>query len=309
MASSETAVRPAYRPFLVRATRVQRLAPHFVRVTYTGDDIGHFGTAGLDQRIKVVFPHADGRYADFGQHDEAGDWYDRWRALPLEDRNPFRTYTVRRIDAVAGELDVDFVVHHDAGPAGAWAESASIGDELIIVGPDQRGPHPRSGLDWHPGTARRLLLAGDETAAPAICSILESLGAGFDVDAFIEVPTAADALLPAIPASFRVRWLGREDAPHGSRLIDAVTAWTADSRDVLERATAPRPQVLEDVDVDRDLLWDSPEEADGEFYAWIAGESATIKALRRHLVSGCGVDRKRVAFMGYWRLGQSERTE
>ena len=33
-----------------------------------------------------------------------------------------------------------------------------------------------------------------------------------------------------------------------------------------------------------------------------------VKTLRRHLVTECGVDRKRVAFMGYWRLGLSERT-
>ncbi|MDF2554269.1 MAG: siderophore-interacting protein, partial [Microbacterium sp.] len=68
-------------------------------------------------------------------------------------------------------------------------------------------------------------------------------------------------------------------------------------------------QVLGDIDVDREMLWDSPEEGEGEFYAWMAGESATVKTLRRLLVTGHGVDRKRVAFMGYWRLGQSERQE
>jgi NADPH-dependent ferric siderophore reductase len=309
MTSTEIAARPAYRPYLVRVSRVQRLSPHFVRVICTAADLVHFGTAGLDQRIKVVLPHADGTFEDVGQHDESGDWYDRWRALPTERRNVFRTYTVRRIAPDARELDIDFVVHDGAGPAGAWAEGAEPGDELIIVGPDQRSPHARGGLDWHPGTARRLLLAGDETAAPAICSILESLDDSYEVDAFIEVPSAHDALAPAVPASFRVQWLPREDAPHGRALIDAVTDWTARSGDVLARAAAPRPQTLEDVDVDRELLWDSPEDAEGDFYAWIAGESATIKTLRRLLVSGCGVDRRRVAFMGYWRLGQSERIE
>ena len=88
-----------------------------------------------------------------------------------------------------------------------------------------------------------------------------------------------------------------------------MAAWTTENRAVLERAAAPREQHLEDVDVDRDLLWDSPAAGEGEFYAWIAGEAATIKTLRRHLVSDCGVDRRRVAFMGYWRLGQAERAE
>ncbi|MFT3798856.1 siderophore-interacting protein [Microbacterium sp.] len=308
MTTPEATVRPAYRPYLVTARRVQRLAPHFVRVTFTGADLEWFGTAGLDQRVKVVFP-TDGAFADFGQHEAAGDWYDRWRALPTHERNPFRTYTVRRIDAAARELDIDFVVHHDAGPAGAWAEAAVVGDELVVVGPDERSPHSRLGIDWHPGTARRLLLAGDETAAPAISGILESLDERFEVDAFIEVPEASDALPVELPAGIRLTWIARGDAAHGARLVDAVAAWTRGHGDVLARAAAPRPQELEDVDVDRDLLWDSPDDGDGEFYAWIAGEAATIKTLRRLLVSGCGVDRKRVAFMGYWRLGQAERTE
>ncbi|MFT4214551.1 MAG: siderophore-interacting protein [Microbacterium sp.] len=308
MPVSDAPVRPAYRPYVVTATRVSRLAPHFVRITFTGDDLEWFGTAGLDQRIKVVFP-LDGGFADIGQHEGSGDWYDRWRALPTAQRNPFRTYTVRRIDAAARELDVDFVVHHDAGPAGTWAEGASVGDELIVVGPDARSPHARLGIDWHPGSARRLLLAGDETAAPAICSILESLDPRCEVDAFVEVPTAADFLSPALAAPTRLTWIPRGEAAHGSRLIEAVTDWTARNGDVLARAAAPRPQVLEDIDIDRDLLWDAPEDGDGEFYAWIAGEAATIKTLRRLLVSGCGVDRKRVAFMGYWRLGQAERSE
>ena len=63
------------------------------------------------------------------------------------------------------------------------------------------------------------------------------------------------------------------------------------------------------MDVDVDLLWDSPEAADGEFYAWTAGEAAMVKTIRRMLVTDHGVDRKRVAFMGYWRAGQSERIE
>ncbi|KXC06893.1 siderophore-interacting protein [Microbacterium hominis] len=313
MSAAPTAVRPAYRPYSVRVQAVRRLAPHYVRVTFTSPQLEWFGTAGLDQRIKIVLPlpGIPGGFADLGQDEEAGDWYDRWRALPADQRNPFRTYTVRRVDAAARELDVDFVIHHDAGPAGAWADGARIGDELIIVGPDERSPQSRVGIDWHPGSARRLLLAGDETAAPAICGILESLDPRCEVDAFIEVPTAEDALRPALPATSatRLSWIARGDRAHGLALIDAIMTWTAAHGDVLARAASPRPQVLDDIDVDRDLLWDSPEDGDGEFYSWIAGEAGTVKTLRRLLVSGCGVDRKRVAFMGYWRLGQAERVE
>lgn len=292
---------------------VHRLSPHFVRVTFTGPDFDVFGTAGLDQRIKLILPLPDGTLSDIGQHDDeaidAGDWFTTWRELPSEVRSPLRTYTVRRVEPSARRLVVDFVVHHDAGPAGSWAEAAAVGQEIVVVGPDQRSEGFRLGLDWHPGTARRLFLAGDETAAPAICAILESLDDSYEVDAFIEVPTAADRLTLDLPESFRVSWVAREDADHGATLAHAVTAWTSTAGEVLARAAAPRRQELADIDVDTDMLWDSPEDSDGEFYAWIAGESAMVKGLRRHFVQGCGVDRKRVAFMGYWRLGQSEREE
>ncbi|UWF78561.1 SIP domain-containing protein [Microbacterium sp. EF45047] len=41
-------------------------------------------------------------------------------------------------------------------------------------------------------------------------------------------------------------------------------------------------------------------------HAWLAGEAGTITALRRHLVRDLGVDRRSVAFMGYWRAGRAE---
>ncbi len=66
---------------------------------------------------------------------------------------------------------------------------------------------------------------------------------------------------------------------------------------------------LEDVDIEMDLLWDTPEPplgAGGGFYAWMAGEAAAVKSLRRFLVHDYGVDRARVSFLGYWRAGRPE---
>lgn len=305
--------RPAYRPYAATVAGVERLAPHFVRITLTGPDFDVFGTAGLDQRVKLMLPLADGTLSDVGQHDhealEARDWYAQWRDTPAAERSPLRTYTVRRIHPDTRMLDIDFVVHPGPGPAGSWAEQARIGQEIVVVGPDERSEGRLLGLDWHPGTARRLLLAGDETALPAICSILESLDDAHVIDAFVEVPTAADVLEIALPRQARMTWLAREDRPHGAALTEAVAAWSASVPEVLAAAAAPRSQELVDVDVDIEALWESPEDSEGEFYAWIAGEAGMVKLLRRHLVRGCGVDRKRVAFMGYWRLGQSERQE
>ena len=43
-------------------------------------------------------------------------------------------------------------------------------------------------------------------------------------------------------------------------------------------------------------------------YAWIAGESKVVTGLRRLLVNELGVDRRQVAFMGYWRRGVAMRS-
>jgi NADPH-dependent ferric siderophore reductase len=58
---------------------------------------------------------------------------------------------------------------------------------------------------------------------------------------------------------------------------------------------------------DEELVWEVPEARDDDgLYAWLAGEASAITTLRRHLVKELGIDRRRVAFMGYWKLGRAE---
>lgn len=315
--------RPAYRPFAVEVARVTTLGPSFRRVTFTGADLVWFGTHGHDQRIKLLLPMPDGHLTDVGQDDPAtilaGTWYERWRQTPEERRSPFRTYTVRDVRPEVAEVDVDMVVHGDGGPASRWLLAARPGDRVVIVGPDARSKDNAVGADWAPGTASELLLAGDETAAPAITSILESLPPGRRARAFIEVPRAGDVLDVTLPADVELTWLVRDGRPHGHELVPAVRTWVAANAAVVNEARAVVRQALEDVDVDTQLLWDSPvlhvqpidscgrgERCGSDFYAWFAGEAAVIKTLRRMLVSEAGVCRRRVAFMGYWRQGRSE---
>ena len=92
----------------------------------------------------------------------------------------------------------------------------------------------------------------------------------------------------------------------GAALEPAVRRWLGRNENVVVAAAAPGTQRLDDVDVDRDILWETPEASTTGFYAWIAGESAAVKTLRRMLVREHGIDRSRVAFMGYWRRGRSE---
>lgn len=302
--------RPGYRPFEAEVSKITRLSEHFVRVTFTGAELSTFGTDGLDQRVKLVIPFENGVVGDFGYADpetiSAGDWYARWRELPEEGRNPFRTYTVRAVRPERAELDIDMVAHADGGPAARWLSTAAVGDRLVVVGPDEQSLDSHIGIDWHPGGAKRMLLAGDETAAPAICSIVESLPAGVQAHAFIEVPDSADAQPVRSDADVRLSWLSRGARAHGALLAPAVRGWLLENRAVYGCSVSAAAQPLDDIDVDTQMLWDSFGESGGDFYAWLAGESAVIKDLRRALVSEAGIDRKQVSFMGYWRLGRAE---
>jgi NADPH-dependent ferric siderophore reductase len=312
LVAPETAVpdsRPAYRPFRVRVRRVTPLSEHFVRVTFTGDDLDTFGTLGLDQRINLVFPLDGIGISDCGWDDAQpmadGHWYSKWRALPNEVRNPLRVYTVRAIRPLERELDVDFVVHGD-GPAARWLAAVRVGAEIIVIGPDALSSMSTAGSDWHPGAARNLLLVGDATAAPAIASILESLPPERAAHAIIEIPDAADRFEVQHSSRVTVDWISRDDDVPGGRLLPAVRAWVAERPEVVGSTLAASAQtVVESTDPDA-ILWDVPEAPEGaSLYAWVAGEAGAITSIRRYLVRDVGIDRGQVAFMGYWRNGRS----
>lgn len=341
------ATEPMTLAFEVQVTAVQELGPNFRRVTVGGYSLRNFGVPGstLDLRIKLMIPSlaADGTALPLPEFrmEQAG-WYREWLAMDPETRGSMRTYTVRqeRLDAVYPELDVDFVLHFDdsgrGGPAANWARTATPGDTLTLIGPNNRAAHcataeSYSGIEWRPGLAQRVLLAGDETAVPAISAILESLPSYVSGHAILEVPEAGDFQNITTAADVDVTWLARGAAigrsrPHGELLQDAVRAavtlpgWVRllSSPDT-DTGAGAEP---EDVNVDRDILWETPSRMDAAaigasrnpdkvagalpFYAWIAGEAGVVKELRRYLVRDVGVDRKQVAFMGYWRQGKAE---
>ncbi|WP_213455941.1 siderophore-interacting protein [Rhizomonospora bruguierae] len=291
-----------WRVFTVEVRALRRLSPSFLRVTFTGPDLDRFADNGYDQRIKLALPLP----GTVGELPDGADWYRRWRELPVDRRCPIRTYTVRAVRRQVPEVDVDLVLHGDGGPATRWARRARVGDQLAVVGPDAGYDGPHGGLEFRPPRGATLLLAGDETAAPAICGILERLPAEARGHALIEVPDPADALPLAGPPGVAVTWLARAGQGHGSRLVPAVTALAAELLPVPAPAGAA-PGPLTDVDVDREILWEVPAPAGpAPLYAWLAGEAGVIRGLRRHLVTERGVDRGAVAFMGYWRLGRAE---
>ncbi|GAA1155523.1 siderophore-interacting protein [Nesterenkonia sandarakina] len=309
------------RAYATVVARVQRLSPNYLRFTLEAEELRHFHTGGLDQRIKLLLPRADGTLPDLGLFDqpqpEMMQWYTTWRQLPEAERNPIRTYTVRAIRPWAQQIDVDFVVHGTEGPASAWAMRAEVGDELVVIGPDGRSTRAGGGIEFDPHTARDVLLAGDETAVPAICAILEMLPERVHGEAYLEIPTRADALDVANSSGVEIFWLPREGAARGAPLTSAVQNWGRRRAEIFAQRRASwqpargepvgAPSGAEDLAElgEDDLLWEVGD-ADGfREYAWLAGEAGVITGLRRHLVKDVGLSRKQVSFMGYWKQGRA----
>ena len=296
----------------VEVCRAERLSPSFARFELASPAFAELGTDGpwLDQRIKLVFPHEQGPVPSFAGADSS--WYATWLERPVEERGHMRTYTVRDVlgEGVDTRLVVDIVLHDDhdgaePGPGSSWAARAKVGDRLVVLAP-RRG-HAYGGIEFAPGAAGRVLLVGDETAVPAIAGILRDLPADASGTALLEVPLTADVQQLTAPAGVEVRWLPRDGRPLGSLVHDAAL-------ETLGAAAVPVEVGDDEVDPD---LWETPtysssgEEVVSEpaghddLYVWIAGESKMVTGLRRVLVRDLGLDRRQVAFMGYWRLGVS----
>jgi NADPH-dependent ferric siderophore reductase len=291
------------RPYRVfGATLAQRvlLTPWMARLTFQGADIVDMATHAPDQRIKMLFPREDG--AAIGLPDEA-DWYARYRSLPPDRRGPIRTYTIRHLRAATGEVDIDFVLHGDDGPASRWAAHAKIGEALQIVAPNRAFAGDPGGYEWRPPpNVRQILLAADETALPALAGILDELAAAPirpATQVIIEAPSdAADIGLPSWPG-LNLTWLPRSGHTADSALADAVR------QSVLPTPKRAEPASLAPIDIDRQVLWDRSDATDEGFYAWIAGEAGAVLAIRSFLVKERGLDRRSLSLMGYWRRGQA----
>ncbi|MET7600547.1 MULTISPECIES: siderophore-interacting protein [unclassified Streptomyces] len=255
------AERPARRtpkPHSARVVRTERLTPHMQRVVLGGDGLADFTVGSCtDHYVKLLFG------AEGVTYPEPFD-IERIRAEFPRDQWPVtRTYTVRHWNAEQRELTLDFVVHGDEGLAGPWALRVQPGEPVRFLGPG--GAYaPDASADWH-------LLAGDESALPAIAAALESLADGAEVRAFVEVSGPEEE--QKIDSDAEIVWLHRGDRPVGAALVEAVRA--------LEF-----PQ--------------------GRLHAFVHGEAGFVKELRRLLRVELEIPREDLSISGYWRLGHNE---
>lgn len=195
-------------------TRVERLSPHFVRLTLGGEDLSRFTWLGFDQWVRLAVPVADDTRFDNLPDTFGIGGYLKYKTLPGRTRPVIRSYTLREYRTDPVEIDVDFVVHGTDGVAGPWAQSVQPGAEVAFI--DQ-------GCGWKPVPAAWTLLAADESGLPAVAGILRDLPRDNVGHAFVEVPDEADVQEIDAPDGVQVHWLIRtDDAKPGAAVVDAV---------------------------------------------------------------------------------------
>jgi NADPH-dependent ferric siderophore reductase len=233
-----------------------------VSVWVAGGDLSRFAEAAPASHIKVFLPAAGQEAPTMPVMTDEG------RAWPEDQPRPVvRTYTPRSFDPDSGALEVQFALH-GAGPAAEWAQRATAGDKLAIG-----GPGGRFAVDLD---APRFWIAGDESALPAVGSLLDALPPGAAAEVHLEVAGPEDEFPLGGPAAAKVTW-------HHRRRPDA---WGAELLDAAASATFPPGTQV-----------------------WVACEASAVRAIRRRLLGEQRVPASALVTRGYWRLGEADHPD
>ncbi|WP_026179988.1 siderophore-interacting protein [Hahella ganghwensis] len=220
--------------------RKQQVTPNMLRLTLGGEGMADFPEEQESAYVKLMFPNTDS-------------------VKPI-----LRTYTVRaqRHD----EIDIDFVIHEDGGPASTWATSAKAGDRITVGGPGPKKLVDDS-ADW-------FLIVGDMTALPAISVNLELLPKHARGYVIIEVINESDIQPLKTPDNIEIHWLiNPRPGTRDTFLLDKV----------------------------RQLDW-----LKGRPSIWCACELTSMRKLRAHFRALPNFDKKDLYISSYWKLGVSE---
>jgi NADPH-dependent ferric siderophore reductase len=251
--------RPPPRP--VEVVAVEHLTPRLVSVVFGGEALAGFRPPPPTAHIKLFLPDAEGRLTLPTAGPDGLVWPD--------GRPTMRTYTPRRHDPVANTLEVWFVLHGE-GPAAQWARQAAPGARAAIGGPGGRFQVDPAASRWWVG--------GDESALPAIATLIEALPPAAMAQVHVEVDGVADQVaLPEHPG-VDVVWHHRRpggDGRWGGELLDAVEA----------------------------------AELDQDTHVWVGCEASAVRRIRAHLLTGRGLPRQQVTTRGYWRLGEANHPD
>jgi NADPH-dependent ferric siderophore reductase len=250
---------PTFHP--VAVAEISQLTPRMRRITFTGEKLADYPVDGPATHFKLLLP-APGQ-AEIALPEAGPDGLVWPEPRPLR-----RTYTPRYVDRAGRRLVVDFVLHGDGGPASKWAAAARVGDRVVVTG--ARGAYRIDpGADW-------TLLVADETALPAVGTILDEAPPGARVLLVAEVAGEGEQLEFGTDAKVTTVWCHRGEDPAGMPAARAV----------------------------RDLSFPG-----GQGACWVGLEATAMRAVRRHLLGERGLDREQVYTRGYWKLGAADHPD
>ena len=249
-------------PRLLRVSRIQQPTPNMKRITLSGEALAGFPVNSDGAHIKLLLPLAGQTEPILPKLGPNGPIWPPANIRPIS-----RTYTVGRYDPNTCELDVDFVLHGDNGPASRWALHAHIGSAIGLAGPG--GPERfQAHADW-------FVLAGDPSSLALIQAVLRQLPAQAKGMVCIEVPNAAEIQNLPLPPNMKAHWLVRT------------------------RGTAGQSTLL--VDAVRNLPWLA-----GTPSITLAGESAQLVAMRDFFLQEKHVPRNMIYAVPYWKDAHTE---
>ncbi|MGR3803759.1 siderophore-interacting protein [Marinibacterium profundimaris] len=216
---------PSFHHASVRSVR--RVGPRFLRVELDCAGTAALATGG-GMHFSLLLPPGDGA-PEWPRIDDRGRtiWPEGDRALHLA------AYTFVTLDPEAERFSFD-VFEHDGGRTTEWARTVTPGTRIGVMGP--------GGGDFPQG--RDLLIAGDETALPAIRRILETSAPDRRGTALIEVTDATDQCPIACPEGIRLIWIDRSTGDSLARHLEQIEmpapgsrfVWVAAERSVIRRA-------------------------------------------------------------------------
>jgi NADPH-dependent ferric siderophore reductase len=240
---------------------VSRISPRLVSVLVTGDDLDVFAAAAPTSHLKVFLPAEGEAEPNLPEFTPAGSVFDEDAPRPT-----VRTYTPRRYDAAGKTLEIQFLLHGE-GPASAWAERAKPGDKLAVAGPGGRFSLEPVADHWW--------LAADESAIPAVGTLLDALPESATVEAHIEVDGPGDEIDFAGNAKAGITWRRRDPGAFGAELIAA-----AREADIPDGARI-----------------------------WVACEAGAMRDIRRYFTRERGIPVGQLVTRGYWRAGEQNHPD
>jgi NADPH-dependent ferric siderophore reductase len=301
---TETENRPPRRrkpPRLVEVVSVSRIAPRLVSVLVTGDSLEGFATAVPTSHMKVLLPPA-GQELVLPKQGPDGPVYPDDAPRPV-----MRTYTPRRYDEPTRTLEIQFVLHGE-GPASGWAERAAPGDKIAVAGPGGRFVLDETAPYWW--------IAADESAIPAVATLLEALPAGVTADVHIEVADASfESALDGVAESGAAESGAAESGAAESGAAESGAAESGAAESGAAESGAAKAVVTWHHRRSPDAFGAELEEAaraadlPAGARVWVACEASSMRGIRRYFTRDRGLAASSLVTRGYWRLGAANHPD